>query len=371
MRSHERLALLVTVALLLCLLFALGRSVVRRANATFDYPSYSSLDNSDLGLKAYHDALLRLGYRVERNFQPLHKLASTQGTILYAGPSLQAFRGVDRTDLELFQKLAEGGSHLVLLLSPNGFLEKAGKANPVTDTLREHWGVEAESKRETLTEPVSRLPQAHYRFKAWSNEWQPLHMEDGRPVMLQRAFGKGGVLLVNDLDDFTNRTLLTVANGDILTAILDAKGLVVFDESHLGVADTGTVAGLARAHRLQWVLLGFSVLATLYVWRSSISFAAPQPALENHRVSGQDAHSALSHLLAQSVAPHQLLQALAKDWNASAAVRGRRTRDVADSELLSLHKAGEDEIADRYNRLAKQAASGHYTESLRRSSLER
>ena len=119
------------------------------------------------------------------------------------------------------------------------------------------------------------LVPATWHFSSWTNEWIPSHMRDYSPLFLERRFGKGLILLIANARLFTNRELLLEPDAPLLAAVPSAHRQVIFDESHLGLEDTGTVAGLAAAHHLQWLLLGFVILAAIYVWRSSFSFVPP------------------------------------------------------------------------------------------------
>ena len=369
MRGRERLALLSTLVLLSSFLVILTQSVLRRAHATFDYPDYSSLNNSDKGLKAYHDALERLGYRVARNFQPLPKLAGSHATVLYAGPSLQAFRDVDKADLKIFEQLARAGSKVVLLLSSESSMlnpaavdlsaRKLGKQkSPPGSTLKDRWGVQIDFQNFVNPGAHGPVKTVRSRIVSWTGEWHASRFEFGFPLFLERQFGRGSVLLAGNLEAFTNRQLLTNPEGEMLAAIPVGLNAIVFDESHLGVADTGTVAGLARAHHLQWLVLGFVVLAALYIWRSTVSFVSPPAISSEQTVAGADAYRALSNLLTQSISPKDILTAVAKEWNASNTVRGPLARDIGEADFSRLKNIPHGDVAREYNRLAKQAGRG-------------
>ncbi len=110
MRDRERLALIAVLFLAIVFVVTVTRSVLRRAETTYDYPPYSSLNNSDEGTRAYFEALKKLGYSPSRNYQPLHKLVGTQADIFYAGPALAAFRYSDKQRSGAIRALGESWS---------------------------------------------------------------------------------------------------------------------------------------------------------------------------------------------------------------------------------------------------------------------
>jgi hypothetical protein len=348
--------------------------VLRGADTVYRYPEYSSLNNGDNGTKAYFEALGRLGFSPSRNFKMLRKLEGARAAILYAGVELWSFRYSDEKQLEAFEQLAEGGARVVIALDPEGVIEaqpENGRARPESkgpqapdDNLKKRWGVEvapiehpgASRNREFLVR-LGVLPVT-WRFALWPAAWTPTHVRDGSPLFLERTFGKGNIVLVANSKLFTNRELLIHGHsrGPDVEALAWTPGGyrdVIFDESHLGVADTGSVMGLARAHGLGWMLVGFVVLGISYVWRSAVSFVPPVAAPEEARASGRDAHLALSHLLMQSVALRSILRVAGEEWNRSAALRAPATvRPLSQEELNRLEHVTLDDAAAEYRSLA-------------------
>jgi Domain of unknown function (DUF4350) len=378
---RNRLALIGGLALITVFLITMTVSVLNRAEGTSGYPAYSSLNNSDEGLKAYYDALGRLGFLTSRNYLPLHKIAGTAADIIYAGPALQSFEYVSNAELELFEQLAEKGGRVVILLSSEGLVgripptrtnppaaPKEKPAKPVVPTLKQRWGIQV-AYREEPREKKSFFPllnrlefvPATWHFSSWTNDWMPSHMRDYSPLFLERAFGKGSVLLIANARLFTNRELLLKPDAQLLAAVPGAHRRIVFDESHLGLEDTGSVAGLAAAHHLQWLLLGFVALAVIFVWRSSFSFVPPPGGHADGSVAGQDAGLALASLLAQSIPPDTILAAVAEEWNRSRAFLTRSARlgggnEIAEEQLARLRSLPPDRAAAVYNDLVRQRA---------------
>ncbi|HTU46241.1 MAG TPA: hypothetical protein VMF91_14330 [Bryobacteraceae bacterium] len=373
---HRRHNLAFAAALGLGAMFVLVTlwSVLRGTDTSYNYPDCSSLNNSDTGTKAYFEALARLGFAPSRNFKMLRKLTGARAAIFYAGPDLWSFRYSDEKDLEQFEQLASGGARVILALDPEGITElpreKPKRASDSKDSrsrednLKKHWGIEltyveravASENRKLLAglevQPVT------WRFSSWPAAWKPSHPRNGSPLFLEREFGTGSVVLIANSKLFTNRELLVHPDVDVLATAPGAYRDIIFDENHLGIADTGTVMGLATAHGLEWMLVGFVVLAILYVWRSSVSFIPRLSAPVEASVSGRDAHLALSHLLMQSVPSKSLLRVAGEEWNRSAALQARaRVRPLSQDELGRLEQLRPADAAAEYRAIAARLNS--------------
>jgi len=372
------------VALLLVFGIAAFESVVRRAENYSYYPAYSSLNNEDSGLKAYYETLVRLGVSVSRNYRPFLKLDGQKATVIYAGPDLGDFRYRSEKDLEQFERVAQSGARVLILFQtretrykkiapakaeikpPNKGPTKAqGELKPRVDAMLKRWGVEeaeidvANPKRRTdaevLTPSVVRR-DVLWHFTKWDPLWKAVLLgSDGRPVLLERSFGRGSIVLLAAVEPFTNFQLLTKPDVALLAATITGRRPLIFDEAHLGVAENDTVAGLARQYHLEWILLGFLALAALYVWRNAVSFIPPlQPATEGG-VKGRDAHSALSSLLSQSVRREKLQKEIGEEWR-------RSERYVPNAGRL-----GEAELAQFTDTSIPEAAAAYLSLARRRS----
>ncbi len=195
-------------------------------------------------------------------------------------------------------------------------------------------------------------------FPSWTKDWAPAQVRDGTPFFLERHFGKGAVLLIAGSKLFTNRELLIHPDTQTLAAVPGSRREVIFDENHLGLEDTGTVVGLAAAHGLTGLLLGFVVLAVLYVWRNAISFVPPLPPQSDAAVSGRDAYSGLANLLRQTVPLKSILGVAAAEWNTS--IIAQRGRIVSEEELNRLKHIEAARAPAEYKSLARYAtAKGH------------
>ncbi|MBV9762666.1 MAG: DUF4350 domain-containing protein [Acidobacteriaceae bacterium] len=365
--SHRNL-LTVAAALALAAAFAivLAQSVLRRADASESYPAYSSLNNDENGTKAYFEALARLGFAPSRNYKTLGKLAGRHAAIFYAGSPLASFRYTSEKDLEQFEAMASRGARLLLVFDPEAVISVEKPKSPAPpaepspeNSLKKRWGVEVSYAERAVPGPsrefLSRFKMlpVNWRFSSWSGAWTPSHARNGAPLFLERAFGQGAVVLISDSKLFTNRELLVRPDIEVLASAPGAFHDIVFDESHLGLADTGTVVGLATAHGLAWVLLGFVALAALYVWRASVSFLPVTAVPVEASVAGRDAHLALSHLLMQSIPAKSVLRVAAEEWNRCAPLLlCSSARTLASEDLDRLDDLNPTDAAAQYRSLA-------------------
>ncbi len=374
MSRPERSARIATRILAAIFIVIVAVSVINRAEHTFRYPDYSSLNNSDLGLKAYHDALDRLGLATARNYRPIEKLRQPIAAIVQAGKALTSLQTASDKDLGALESVASNNGRLILLLVSDDVIEvpslekKDQSKQPVEkskDDLQSRWGLEL-GFRFVKAEGTGKSNAVKFRerfvpivwyVKSWDKNWKAWTQEYSGASVLERRFGQGTMLLVPGAKHFTNRQLLTHPESKLLADVLGPYQSIVFDESHLGLQDTGTVAGLAKTHNLQWLLVGLLVLAVLYVWRSSVSFLPPPEAGSEAQPSLADTHRALSNLLIQSVAPAQLLQRALAEWNGSASLISRAKRKINDDELAQASRSAPHSkamaAASGYNRIAQ------------------
>jgi hypothetical protein len=347
---------LITLALALVSV-AIGLSL-RTASKTINYPPYSSLDNGEQGLRAFYETARRLDIPVARSYKSLSKTVGATGTLLYTQTDVDSLREEDEKELELYERVAKPGTRLVFLI--NEFAEdfvsatdpKAGKAAPnpadskdagdqgladkkkstkiagpkrPEETLRTRWGVELKyvdrlrkknQQDETLFGIGNRVTR-HWSFSKWSDHWKPTGGPDGAVYMLERSAGSGSLVLLLGLESFTNKTLLTKVDSPRIASTLSGPRPLIFDEGHLGVADDDTVAGYARQHHLEWLLLGLLILAGLYVWRSTVSFVPALPENQGAEIAGREAHMALTSLLSQSIKRADLPREIIAAWRDS------------------------------------------------------
>jgi hypothetical protein len=124
--------------------------------------------------------------------------------------------------------------------------------------------------------------------------------------LVELRFAKGILVIAPDALAFSNGVLAFAPNTRLITKALGTSKLVVFDESHLGLSESGTIVGLARRYRLEGLALGLAVFVALFLWRSMSPFPPLATSQEPRLIAGRTSSSGLTTLLARNVPPQDL-----------------------------------------------------------------
>ncbi len=331
------------------------------------YPPYFSLRADPLGCKALYESLGRVAdLQVRRNFRPWEETEMTdQATVIFAGFDPWEFEyGKESHRRALLDRVAHGARMIIAFhdLPMPELAERTeerlgeGEANEseadpeesnetesdpepgseVSDESHAHYlaetlGVTVENIESEETELMAlkdpagsdSLPdelkwRSSIRFNLSNDLWFPHYSAGGSPIIVERPFGKGEVVLVADSYLLSNEGLRRDREPDVLTWLVGDQSTVVFDETHLGVLQSQGVGTLIRKYRLHTFLLGLSLVALLVIWKNSVSFLppyedeAPQSAIL--AVEGKDATEGFHNLLRRSLAPAVLLRTSFEEW---------------------------------------------------------
>jgi hypothetical protein len=342
-RNRAATAALVLVALIF------GAGVVHLLHLRYArgdvYPPYSSLRADPLGARILHDALAESGaVAVDRNFASWSRLeggAATTVLILGLPPGTEA----DQALIEFAHRLALGGSRVVLTLAPETEIperrdrkkeEPAAAVPPEAepDPVR-RWGFEldrpepeGESGGEVLPPAVaarsdgSGLPESiPWRsvvvFGEVRDPWQARYEVAGRPVMLERAYGAGSLIVLTDTYLFSNEAMRRDRRADLLAWLVGPARRVLFEETVHGIEESDTVAALLRRYGLLTPGLALLVLAGLALWYAG----APLLPRRDDRdadpgvVVGRDSAAGLVTLLRRAVRPPDLVRSCVEEWS--------------------------------------------------------
>lgn len=323
----------------LAALLAVGLLRLARFSSATSYPVYSSLRTGPLGTSVLFEALNRTGkVTAVRNYLPLDQLSLRNADLLYLGVSPGYFAAASELSLQRLEDIARAGNRVVVGISTGSidFGKVSVGTSPIKPpTTTNRWDIrirntEADGKR------------AKYIIEAGA-EW---HAVAGA-IALEREFGTGTVMVVPNANQFMNRTLARDnAARRIVALMVGARRTVIFDEFHLGVAETGSIAALARHYRLTGLMAGLLAVAALFVWKNSVRFPPPPPdELQSETVVvAHDAQSLLAGLLQRHVAAGNLITICVAEWN-----RMRPEKRIVDRTW-----AGQDPVL-AYRSLAMQA----------------
>jgi hypothetical protein len=297
------------------------------------YPEYSTLRSDPMGAKLLYDALARLpDAAVERNFQPFEFLPDSGFTLVMLAVKPDAFAN-EQPYLHSIETIAARGNRVVVALAA------ADKIEPKdTPALLEKWGVRlgVDSARDA----------SHRLYFAEAKGWNGVERVGPSLLAIQRNFGKGSVALLATSADFDNASTVTSDRLRLVAAALGPAQRVIFDEHHLGIAESGSVVALARRFRLTGLAIGLALCAALFLWRNGAAFPPPETAPEARPLEGRTAQAGLATLLRRYIPARELAAVCWREWlngnrGAANAQRLRRAEAIAagaDEPLAALRE---------------------------------
>jgi hypothetical protein len=323
------------------------------------YPAYSSLRTDPLGTKAYYDALAAMpGLSVTRNYKPLPKLESSS-VLFLLGVNGYAVNSIEDAEVKALESFVSGGGRLVMtFLSSRGGAQKKEIENKdlrklpekkQTVSLAERWGFRLSSvKPEGGTKPEAVSVTNDYQLPAsitWHSivsfdvsdaGWETIYTSAKRPVMIERRYEKGTIVLATDTYFASNEAILKERHSNLLAWIAGPRKNIVFDETHNGIFENPGITSLFRKYGLHGVFAGFLILGVLFIWKNSISLV-PRHAKEDdesdNTTTGRDHLSGFISLLRRNIPPREVLSVCVQEWE-----KGLRKGAVPQEKIERIEK---------------------------------
>ena len=270
-------------AILLAALFTAGLTelFLWRFESGEVYPEYSSLRSDPRGTRALFESLSHVP-RVEvwRHTQPLSTLKDFDGTLFYLGLS-------PKSNIEEATKIASSGARVVL-----GFL------------------------------PPDKPPAKAQR------------------LFEEAAKGKGTLVILHNCYWVSNEAMLNNRNPDLLAELIGPTQRIVFDESHLGVVESGSLMRLARKYGLGGFALATLLVLGLFIWKNSTSLLPPLAEVDPAAgaVRGRDANAGFVNLLRRSIPRASLMETAYEQWRTTIAMN----RHYPESKLQTAAEAAKE-----------------------------
>jgi hypothetical protein len=259
------------------------------------YPPYSSMRASPDGAKLLYESLSRTpGVTVSRNYFPLEYFEESNATIFLLAINVDQFAN----ESESYERLAKRGSRVVAGLEWGWGNDKPQHI----EDLEKRWHVKFGFED----------PQIAYFTQA--ADWRILERDGPRILAIERDFQKGSVVLFSESGDFSNSSTIKLDRLGLISAVIGPRSRVIFDEAHFGMAESGTVVGLARRFRLTGMALGLALCAALFIWKNAASFPPPAAAPRSETLSGRTSISGLYTLLRRHIKPADLAAACWNEW---------------------------------------------------------
>jgi hypothetical protein len=326
------------------------------------YPPYSSYRSDPLGTKAFHEGLgLLPGIEAVRNVEPLQKVSGlSESTLFFFG--LQGTRvsaiQIQQESVKALDKAALGGGRIVISFFPTKAQpapcsEDKGEKDPQLEEnpdkqkdeeqdqedeqklyrkeyvdLSRHWSVETglsteKSAEASLSLPEKELPSSlpwHSTlvFEPQDPAWRVIYSRAERPVLIERSYGKGSIVLSSDSFFLSNEAMKSKRYPQLLSWLCGAHRKIVFDETHLGVSKSPGIATLLRKYGLAPFFISLVVLALLAIWRQAVRLVPVNEEEEKATVdAGEDAFTGFTNLLRRNIPPDHILSACLEEWKHS------------------------------------------------------
>jgi len=324
------------------------------------YPPYSSFRSDPLGTKAFYEALCLLpGVKAARNVEPLQRASGLSGATLFLfGLRESHFSAMEQASVKALEDLALGGGRIVISFFPTQAQptprpEDKEKQGPQPDEdvdkqkdeeqgqeeeqelypkeyvdLSKRWSVltglsKEKSAEASLSQPESNLPaplawHSTLFFEPQDVAWRTIYARADKPVLIERSFGKGSIVLSADSFLLSNEAMKRKRYPRLLSWLCGSHRNIIFDETHLGVRKNQGIATLLRKYGLAPFLISLLGLAILAVWKQSIRFVPAYEEDEQALVDpGKDSSTGLTNLLRRNISLNDILPACLEEWKRS------------------------------------------------------
>ena len=164
---------------------------------------------------------------------------------------------------------------------------------------------------------------SQFRFKPETDAWKTIAEAEGGPVVLERSYGKGTIVLASDSFFVSNEALHLEPVPGFLAWMLGGKSRIIFDETIHGSRETGGAMKLMRRYRIHGVFFGLILFIALWAWRTSSPLAPGDDDYDRGlvggggAVAGEETASGLVRMLRKSIAPSKLLPQCVGLWKES------------------------------------------------------
>jgi hypothetical protein len=387
---HKRKLFPVLFLLIVTALFVYGVThlLILRFEKGDAYPRYSSYRSDPLGAKAFYEGLgLLPGIEAMRNIEPLRKVSGLSETTLFLfGLQASRFSEMPKASVEALEEAALGGGRVVFSFVPIRVLptppakEKERHQTPQEDTnqendeeqelsgkayvdLTQRWGVEVdhcekEDAEASLNLPEKELPPSlpwHGTsvFEPRDPDWQVIYARGGKPVLIERSYGKGSIVLSSDSFFLSNEAMRSKRYPQLLSWLCGNHRKIVFDETHLGVSRSPGIATLLRKYGLAPFFISLVVLFLLAIWKQAASLVPVYEEEERGSVDpGKDAFTGFTNLLRRNISADHILPACMEEWKRSF-THGRQSLSALLPRIQEI--IAEDRAKPKRNRNPVQA----------------
>lgn len=286
------------------------------------YPDFSTLRTGPTGAKLLYDSLGKVpGIAVERTFLPLDFLPHDGAALVLLGVNPLKVDWDDDAFLRPVERIASRGNRVVVAM----YIDPEERPSQADLDHREKPEPNGSKEKSNTKPPIQAMWQVSLKLDADKTHPHPLYFgqadgwrvrdEAGEKILaIERDFGKGSVVLMAESADFTNESAVALDRLEQVSGAIGPYRRIVFDEHHLGLAESGSVVGMARQFRLMGVAFGLGLCAALFIWKNAASFPPPAPPRAAERFSGRTAQAGLLTLLKRHIPPAELAAVCWRTW---------------------------------------------------------
>lgn len=330
-------------ALALCaiaVVFAIGLFQIFRIRLVAGdlYPEWSSLRSDPDGTRVLFDSLAATGRVVTvRKYKPLAQSPERGATILFLGYSPNSLMSASSSDLDGLEQSARFGNRLVFAMNPGQW---SGPPKQEADSaLAKKWGVAVDRVQGNAGEDIE-------LFFTKATNWTPDVNKKGRAIVIERAFGSGSIVLTASSEVFANQNLAADRNSALLIRLIGDNARVVFDESHLGVQDTGSVLGLVHKYRLDGALWGLLAVAIVFVWSNAAGFPPPSERRLAAATASHDSRAGLAQLLRRQIPTARIVEVCISEWERTN-TRAKVPRRYTGADPIETYRRLQQELTSK------------------------
>ena len=165
-------------------------------------------------------------------------------------------------------------------------------------------------------------------FSDLAPEWTTVYSWDDHAVIIERAWENGSIVLCSDSYFVSNEAVRNDQVPGLLAWLTGPSTHIMFDETHLGIADQPNTMTLIRRYRLHLFLGVLILLGILFVWKNNSSLVPKRDIVIGAAPTtfGRGAASGLVNLLRRSIPQKGVIAACIEEWRRSFTLHPQQER---------------------------------------------
>ena len=228
-------------------------------------------------------------------------------------------------------------------------------------TFKHRWLFSSQPGAQRTDEAPADLPaqvawqsDVHFAVPAGSGG-RVLYRRAGEPVLVEKAVGRGSVVLLADAYCLSNEAMDRDRATALLAYLVGGHRQVTFVESTLGVLEDNGLGSLARRYGLGGALALCVLLGLLYAWRRLVPFLpspTPAPGGRTETLTYEPA-AGLTGLLHRSLGGTAVLAACVEEWRKARRAGGGSEAATQRLESAWQSRDPQQPVLATYNALAR------------------